>query len=91
MATTRFSDRNLARPGIRRNPLECNNVTKPLKDGALKPSVKPLSSNVLGVSRAYDTRLRKAEVLKPVTKRTMLPEKPKTVKQTVTYMHHSSL
>ena len=28
MATTRFGDRNLARPAMRRNPMECKNTNR---------------------------------------------------------------
>lgn len=83
MATTRFSERNFARPGIRRNPVECNKAMKPLKETALQPSTRPLSSNVLGTGRVYETRLKKASLLAQPVKKTTALEKPKPVKQTV--------
>ncbi|KAL5260301.1 hypothetical protein ACHWQZ_G010431 [Mnemiopsis leidyi] len=58
--TTRFGerDRNLARPAIRRNPVDCKN-----RDNILKPALKATTTNV--TNKAYDLRVRKVAALKP--------------------------
>lgn len=60
---TRFGERNLARPGLRRTTADIKSVVN--KDNVLKPVLKQTSSNVLAPSKTYETRLKKATTLKP--------------------------
>jgi len=62
--TTRFGerDRNLARPAMRRNPVECMNSNR---ENPLKPALKQTTTNALASNKAYDLRVRKVAALKP--------------------------
>ncbi|XP_063680931.1 G2/mitotic-specific cyclin-B-like [Bolinopsis microptera] len=55
-------DRNLARPAMRRNPVDCKNSNR---DNALKPALKQTTTNALVTNKAYDLRVRKVAALKP--------------------------